>query len=251
MNRLSKENKARVQQFVAITGASEKVAGECLKKTSWNLEPAIDHFYSSGLAATSSCTNQPQIHALYLKYKEKDGDMIQADGVAAFCEDLGVDPADIVMLVISFHMNAAAMCEFSKDEFINGMLRMGCDSIEKLKNRLPVLRSELKHEEMFKDIYNFAYMFSREKGQKCVQFEVAVAMWRLLLSEERSWPLINDWCEFLQKHHTNRAISKDTWQQLLDFIKTIKPDFSNFDETAAWPYLLDEFVSYMKEKRAA
>lgn len=32
--------------------------------------------------------------------------------------------------------------------------------------------------------------------------------------------------------------------------QTIKPDFSNFDETAAWPYLLDEFVTHMKEKRA-
>lgn len=55
-------------------------------------------------------------------------------------------------------------------------------------------------------------------------------------------------CEFLQTHH-NRAISRDTWVQLYDFVVQIKPDFSNFDESSAWPYLLDEFVEYMNEKR--
>jgi hypothetical protein len=28
----------------------------------------------------------------------------------------------------------------------------------------------------------------------------------------------------------------------------IKPDFSNFDESGAWPYLVDEFVDHMKQK---
>lgn len=32
-------------------------------------------------------------------------------------------------------------------------------------------------------------------------------------------------------------------------LQQIKPDFSNYDESAAWPYLLDEFVEYMKEKQ--
>ncbi len=31
--------------------------------------------------------------------------------------------------------------------------------------------------------------------------------------------------------------------------QTVKPDFSNFDENSAWPYLLDEFVDFMKAKR--
>ena len=32
-------------------------------------------------------------------------------------------------------------------------------------------------------------------------------------------------------------------------LQNIKPDFSNFDADAAWPYLLDEFVDYMREKK--
>lgn len=38
--------------------------------------------------------------------------------------------------------------------------------------------------------------------------------------------------------------------QLADFIKTVKPDFSNYEESSsAWPYLLDEFVEHMREKQ--
>lgn len=71
-------------------------------------------------------------------------------------------------------MNAQAMCEFSKEEWTSGLVKLGCDSIEKLKSRLPELRSELKNDEKFKDIYNYAYLFSREKGHKCVHLDVAL-----------------------------------------------------------------------------
>ena len=75
-----------------------------------------------------------------------------------------------------------------------------------------------------------------QKNQKCLQLDVAVGMWQLLFSGERRWQHVDAWCEFLQAHH-NRAISRDTWVQLFEFVRAVKPDFSNFDESAAWPYL--------------
>ena len=102
------------------------------------------------------------------------------------------------------------------------------------------------------EVYVFAYGFSLEKGVKCMQQDVAIAMWRLIFSAQ-PWPLLNAWwvdvlqgslhaalegygsglvrttflhpmqgdaymhrCDFLEQHH-NRAVSKDTWMQLLDF----------------------------------
>jgi DCN1-like protein 1/2 len=127
------------------------------------------------------------------------------------------------------------------------MVRLGCDSLDKLKAKLPTLRSELQDSTKFREIYGYGYLFGREKGQKCVQLDMALGLWQLLLPPER-WPLIEDWCEFLQKHH-GRAVSRDTWTQLLDFVNNIKTDFSNYDDTGAWPYLLDEFVEYMRKKR--
>jgi hypothetical protein len=48
---------------------SEKVATECLKATQWAMEPAIDHYYSSGLAAMPGGTNMGQIETLFAGYK--------------------------------------------------------------------------------------------------------------------------------------------------------------------------------------
>ena len=59
-------------------------------------------------------------------------------------------------------MNAAAMCEYTHDEFVNGFVKMAVDSIDKLKKKLPELRAELKQEDKFKEVYNYAYNFSRE-----------------------------------------------------------------------------------------
>ncbi|KAF5827375.1 DCN1-like protein 2 [Dunaliella salina] len=248
MNRMTKPQKEKAAQFKSITGASDKVAFDSLKAANWMLEAAIDYYFASGLSATTPGVDPKAVDQMFSAYKDPDEDVIGAEGIMKLCEDLGIEPADIVMLVIAFHMNAAAMGEFTKAEFSEGMLKMGVDSVDKLKKKLPELREELNNPDRFHDIYNYAYMFSREKGQKCVHLETAVGMWQLLFSGNR-WPLVNEWCDFLQKHH-NRAISKDTWTQLYDFIKTVKPDFSNFEESSsAWPYLIDEFVEHIRETR--
>jgi DCN1-like protein 1/2 len=60
-------------------------------------------------------------------------------------------------------MKAATMCEFSRQEFIEGLQMLGVDSIDKLKYLLPSLRAELKDEHKFRDIYNFAFGWAKEK----------------------------------------------------------------------------------------
>jgi len=248
MNRLGRREKDKITQFRGITGASDKIATDCLRQANWSTEVAIELFYSSGLQA-SAALDTGAIEKLFLHYKAPHDDMILAEGISKFCEDLGVDPSDIIMLVISWHFNANIMCEYTHDEWVNGFVKLNVDSIDKLKAKVPELRTELRDPGKWREIYNYAYSFSREKGQKCVQLDTALGMWHLLFSEDRSWQYLDDWVSFLQTHHANRAISKDTWVQLFEFVKNIKPDFSNFDADAAWPYLLDEFVDYMREKK--
>eukprot|EP00882_Tetradesmus_deserticola_P003375 GHRQ01003571.1.p2 GENE.GHRQ01003571.1~~GHRQ01003571.1.p2 ORF type:complete len:254 (+),score=115.01 GHRQ01003571.1:293-1054(+) len=246
MNRLNRQHKDKVTQFRSITGASDKKAIDCLKQAGWSVEGGIEVFFSLGMQG-SSALDTHAMEQLYLKYKDPHQDMILADGISRLCDDLAVEPTDIVMLVISYHMGANIMCEYSRQEWVSGLTRMGTDSLDKLRAKLPELRAELADPARFQEVYSFAFSWAREKGQKCLQIDTALAMWQLLFADDRRWQYIDEWCEFLQTHH-NRAISRDTWVQLFQFTKIIKPDFSDFDEAGAWPYLMDEFVDYMKKR---
>ncbi|KAL9262652.1 DCN1-like protein [Drosera capensis] len=195
MNKLGRGHRDKVHQFVAITGASEDVALKALKASEWHLEGAFDVFYSH--PQLRSKTDNRLLEELYNRYRDPYADMITADGITYLCNDLMVDPQDIVMLVLSWHMKAATMCEYSKQEFISGLQSLGIDSLEKFRDRIPYMRNELKDELKFREIYNFAFAWAKEKGQKSLALDTAIGMWQLLF-DERKWPLIEHWCQFLQ-----------------------------------------------------
>ncbi|XP_042060223.1 DCN1-like protein 1 [Salvia splendens] len=243
MNKLGRGQRDKVQQFMSITGSSEKVAVQALKASDWQFEGAFDIFYSHSHVKSAADTRH--LEELYNRYKDPYADMILVDGITLMCTDLQVDPQDIVMLVVSWHMKAATMCEFSKQEFITGLQSLGIDSMEKLKERIPFMRSELKDEQKFREIYNYAFGWAKEKGQKSLALDTAIGMWQLLFAEKQ-WPLVDHWCQFLQARH-NKAISRDTWSQLLEFARIVDPALSNYDPEGAWPYLIDEFVDYLTE----
>ncbi|KAM6582839.1 hypothetical protein CsatB_009841 [Cannabis sativa] len=239
MHKLGRGHRDKVQQFIAITGASEKVALQALKASDWNLEGAFDLFYSH--PQFKSFTDSRHLEELYKRYKgrisahsnnclcaDPYADMILADGITLLCNDLQVDPQDIVM------NNCLSNVDFP-----------GIDTLEKFCERIPFMRSELKDEQKFREIYNFAFAWAKEKGQKSLALDTAIGMWQLLFAEKH-WPLVEHWCQFLQARH-NKAISRDTWSQLLEFARTVEPSLSNYDAEGAWPYLIDEFVEYLQE----
>ena len=47
-------------------------------------------------------------------------------GIQQFCDDLALDPASISVLIIAWKFRAATQCEFSKQEFMDGMTELGC-----------------------------------------------------------------------------------------------------------------------------
>ncbi|XP_048425841.1 DCN1-like protein 1 isoform X1 [Pyrus x bretschneideri] len=271
MHKSGRGQREKLQQFIMITGASEKVALQALKSSDWHLEGAFDVFYSQPQLQTH--TDSRHLEELYNRYKDPRVDMILVDGISLLCNDLQVDPQDIVMLVVSWHMKAATMCEFSKQEFIDGLESLGIDSLDKFREKIPFMRSELKDEQKFREIYNFAFGWAKEKvliyvcvgvrvcfvfmfiytyiasfsfqGQKSLALDTAIGMWQLLFAEKQ-WPYVEHWCQFLQARH-NKAISRDTWSQLLEFARAVDSSLSNYDAEGAWPYLIDEFVEYLKE----
>lgn len=250
------------------------MATQLLQAFSWNVEQAVDSFFNDGVPDEMDDDDEPTpavnttaVTKLFEKYKDAKQELIDVDGMQRFCDDLGVDPGDIVMLVVAWRLNATAMCQFTRAgesarctvaiaragleeisrthpvalfltaltlsppcaEFVTGMSRLGCDSIASLKQKLPALRRELDDPASFQSIYNYAYEYARssESTQKSLALETAVEMWQLVLAGK--FALLDQWTEFLKAEATH-SITKDTWSLFYDFVKTAEPDLSNYDD---------------------
>uniref|UniRef100_A0A8C5ADW8 DCN1-like protein n=1 Tax=Gadus morhua TaxID=8049 RepID=A0A8C5ADW8_GADMO len=138
-------------------------------------------------------------------------DVVGPEGMEKFCEDIGVEPENVVMLVLAWRLDAQSMGYFTLQEWLKGMSSLQCDSTESLRNSLDHLRSVLNDTTSFKLIYRYAFDFARQSKYK--------------------------------------VINKDQWCNVLEFSRTINLDLSNYDEDGAWPVMLDEFVEWYKERQ--
>ncbi|KXJ24907.1 DCN1-like protein 2 [Exaiptasia diaphana] len=249
MNRLKSSQREKVRQFVLCTETNERTAIACLNQHDWRLDVASDNYFQNPdryYSESKVAVDKKRLAHLFDRYKDRDDeDKILAEGIGHFLEDLHLDPASLKVLIIAWKFKAATQCEFSKKEFIDGMTDLNCDSVEKLKSKLPSIESELKDFAKFKDLYQFTFIFAKTPGQKSLDLEMAIAYWRILLSTR--FKFLDLWCEFLLNHH-KRAISRDTWNLLLEFSNMIEDDMSNYDEEGAWPVLIDEFVEFAKPR---
>lgn len=186
--------------------------------------------------------------AWFHEYTTDDEDTLGPEGMEKFCEDIGVEPENIVMLVLAWKLEAKSMGFFTKAEWLKGMTDLQCDSVRKLQLRLDYLRTLLDDPATFKNIYRFAFDFARDKDQRSMDIDTAKAMLALVLGKH--WPLFGSFHQFLEQSKY-KVINKDQWCNILEFSRLVNVDLSNYDEDGAWPVLLDEFVEWMKEHRMA
>lgn len=71
-----------------------------------------------------------------------------------------------------------------------------CDSIEKLKSRLPLLETEIRDQPRFKDLYHFTFNYAKNQGQKGLDLDMAIAYWNIIL--QGRFRFLHLWCQFLQ-----------------------------------------------------
>lgn len=174
-----------------------------------------------------------------------DPDILGPEGMEKFCEDIGVEPENIVMLVLAYKMGARQMGFFSQIEWLKGLTELQCDSPQKVQSKLDYLQNLLSDVNTFKSIYRYAYDFARDKDQRSMDIETAKAMLQLLLGKH--WKLYPQFAKFLDQSKY-KVINKDQWCNILEFSRTINFDLSNYDIDGAWPVMLDEFVEWMRSQ---
>ncbi|XP_056139494.1 DCN1-like protein 5 [Lampris incognitus] len=182
--------------------------------------------------------------AWFSEYAGPD-EVVGPEGMEKFCEDIGVEPENIIMLVLAWQLEASSMGFFTKEEWLRGMTLLQCDCTESLQGKLDYLRSQLNDSGLFKNIYRYAFDFARDKDQRSLDMDTAKSMLALLLG--RTWPLFPVFHQFLEQSKY-KGMNKDQWYNVLEFSRTINTDLSNYDEDGAWPVLLDEFVEWQKSR---
>ncbi|KAI0241283.1 DCN1-like protein 4 [Lamellibrachia satsuma] len=194
---------------------------------------------SEGVFSAKKCI------AWFHEYTGPDEDVIGPEGMEKFCEDIGVEPENIVMLSLAWKLGANQMGFFTLAEWLKGMTDIQCDSISKIRRKLDYLRSLLDDSVVFKNMYRYAYDFARERDQRSMDIDTAKTMLALLLGKH--WSLFSSFHQFLEQSKY-KVINRDQWCNVLEFSRLIQPDLSNYDEDGAWPVMLDEFVDWYREQ---
>ncbi|CAG0918896.1 unnamed protein product [Notodromas monacha] len=200
MHKLKSSQREKVRQFITFTNTGEKTAIYCLQQNDWKLDLASDRFFQSPefyVRDSKPPVDRKKLESFYSKYRDPtEPDKITAEGVVRLLDDLGLDHDSRLVLVFAWKLKAATQCEFSRDEFINGLTELGCDSLEKLKVKLPMHDAELRDAGRFKDFYQFTFNYAKNPGQKSLDLDMAIAYWNIVLSGR--FPLLELWCRFLQ-----------------------------------------------------
>ncbi|XP_048589132.1 uncharacterized protein LOC116618188 isoform X1 [Nematostella vectensis] len=172
-----------------------------------------------------------------------DPETIGPEGIEKLCQDLDVDPENIVMLVLAWKLQAETLGFFKFTEWVKGMGILECDSTPKLQARLASLKSLVRDSVTFKTIFRYAFDFCRNPDKRTVDIDTSMAMMKVLL--DNRWSLLDHFLAFLQQSKY-KVINRDQWCNVLEFSRTIEVDLSNYDEDGAWPVLMDEFVEWYR-----
>ncbi|THH04418.1 hypothetical protein EW145_g5538 [Phellinidium pouzarii] len=271
---------ANITQFCSVTGSSLKDARKFLEKYK-RLDAAIDSYYNNPNqfgGASSKKTEADRIArlgALFEKYKDPHEDEITIDGTIKLCEDLGVNPENVVLLAVAYELKSPSMGTWTRKGWVDGWRSLGQDTIEGMTTTLAQLSTKLASDpQYFQQVYSYTFSFALAEGQRSLRIEDAQGFWNLLIpfgiaggalrhatseedgddvmdGDEEGWRDEHTewWFEFL-KEKGGRGISRDTWMMFLEFVRSIDSNFEKYDETSSWPSTIDNFVEWVREKIA-
>jgi DCN1-like protein 1/2 len=181
-----------------IVCRSQKDARRYLDKHQRRLDAAIDAYYQEGGGRTTVASTS-KLNALFDKYKgvlptcatppslncatDPTGDNISIDGTIQLCQDLKVDPENVVLLAVAYELKSPRVGEWNKKGWVEGWSRLGsvhpqelssklillcsCDTVDGMRDTLARLRAKLGSDaSYFHKVYDHTFGFARTEGQR-------------------------------------------------------------------------------------
>jgi DCN1-like protein 1/2 len=129
----------------------------------------------------------------------------------------------------------ASLIDLTKEEFIEGMKRVGVETVADLKAKMPKVREDVDAKD-FKAFHRFVFEVNAAgpPAVRTLEAETVARFARTCLHRSR-FSLLDELLAFLEAT-PKRAVTKDAWIQLLPFGDAFKnKDLSAYDDNAAWP----------------
>lgn len=170
------------------------------------------------------------------------------EGIAKLCEDeLGMDAeSDVRALVLCWRIGAKARPgEISREEWKTGIEALG---IGDLKSIVPSLDPGFMDNKVFREFYRFCFQFNREGTHRTLEKDLVIALLPMVIQNRSAF--LTQFMTFLPQSGTTH-VSADQWNSFLEFSLTVELDFTGYDEDAAWPVLIDEFVEWSRKEKSA
>ncbi|KAH9451369.1 hypothetical protein MJO28_009098 [Puccinia striiformis f. sp. tritici] len=275
-------------EFRSFTNAIPADASRICKKAGYRLEVAFELFYNDSMAQSNAersvhsrtkAITESYEKILNLQFNEyQDPDepgKMDMNGLMKYLEGLKLTPEDPKVLCLCEFLHSPRLGVLERKDFLKswGLILVqtkntpssssssssaSIQSVEEIikfqinhLNNLDLkLRSEFSY---FEQVYRYTFEFGRDEGQKSLALSTAIPLWELVLpiapgldhkvfkTEYLEW-----WFDLLRSR--NKSISRDTWNLFLDFVIQLEDRFENYDEMAAWPSLIDDYVTIAREK---
>jgi hypothetical protein len=239
------------------------------RKEDTALAPASMSRNARGSARSTPTKNfDAAIQKKFEQYKEAelnndDEQYIGVEGLEKLCAEMVIDPQSRVLILLQKECGSTTMGELTQSEFLAGMTKLGFDddpyTLKKVGTKLknadramghPSSRASSGTSTEFSELYKYTFELCREsKMKKVIDKSIALGMFQLVLGESKLHH-VAPLCAFLENKGDINAINIDQWACMLDFVATIKPDFSNYSEDEAWPVMLDDYVEDVRKNSA-
>ncbi|KAI1827397.1 DUF298-domain-containing protein [Xylaria intraflava] len=258
--------RAAVNRFVSITGASDRTAARYMKNASYRLEEAVDAYFAAMGSGSGNLPgpniSETQLNQLFdsLRDEREDAkDTLGANSTMRYLQSIGVGLEDASLFLAIELLQAPSIGEITRTGFLNGWKEAGVEP--KTQAQAAYLKnlaiSLTKDRDLFRKVYRCAFVAGKEGEQRALSLDMAIIYWDILFEKpgqrwigtttKINW--LNEWKTFLRETW-KRSVNRDMWNQTLEFAFKSTDDGSLgfWSEDGAWPGVIDEFVTWYKGK---